>query len=334
MTRAKILMSTLLALIFLAVQVVAVGAAPATQETTPIAGTVESITLETDAETTTTVVVTLTDELGGTLKRSDSVSKMQLPWDLLIDDGTIHRRMQLVTPVEIDPALVIPEATEDTEEEAQHPVGSALANFFSDLLGVDYETVMEYHAEGVGFGVIAQALWMTNALEGDSDTFAAILEAKQNERLLEKSHCRTEARPQNWGQFRKAVMHDRDKSKENLGAIMSGRADDGQDEEPRATETATVIAMAMATVPTMPATRAITATVLTKTKIKVTTVKTTITETTKTRIKVKVTTISFTKNRRLIAAGSLFAGCLIGVWGVVDGLRPSTTPHFSLRKYA
>ena len=36
--------------------------------------------------------------------------------------------------------------------------------------------------------------------------------------------------PQNWGQFRKAVMSDRDKSKENLGAIMSGRAENQQDE--------------------------------------------------------------------------------------------------------
>ena len=61
-----------------------------------------------------------------------------------------------------------------------HPVGFSLAQFFTDLLGVDYDTIMEYHKEGAGFGTIAQALWMTNALEGDTTTFAAIVEAKMN----------------------------------------------------------------------------------------------------------------------------------------------------------
>jgi hypothetical protein len=98
---------------------------------------------------------------------------------------------------------------------------------------VDYETVMDYHDDGVGFGVIAQALWITNALDGDSETFAAILEAKQNNDYSAIT-LPDGSTPQNWGQFRKAVMHDRDKSKENLGAIMSGRADSGQGEETQA----------------------------------------------------------------------------------------------------
>jgi hypothetical protein len=329
MRKMKIISTIVLATILLATQIIAVGAAPTNQDTPPITGTVESITLETDAETgTTTVVVTLTDELGGTqtvrLSLEDATAL-----GLLIDDETINPDA-VGNPTEIDPALVIPEAPEETEEEAQHPVGSALANFFSDLLGVDYETVMDYHADGVGFGVIAQALWMTNALEGDSDTFAAILEAKQNNDFGEIT-LPDGSTPQNWGQFRKAVMHDRDKSKENLGAIMSGGLTMARVKKPRATETATVIAMAMATVPTMPTTRAITptttATVLTKTKIKVKV--TTITETTKIRIKVKVTTISFTKNRRLIAAGSLFASCLSGCGVLWTGCaRPQHPPSF------
>ena len=62
MTRAKFLISTLLAVTLLVAQVIAVGAAPANQETTPITGTVGSIALETDVNTeTTTVLVTLTD---------------------------------------------------------------------------------------------------------------------------------------------------------------------------------------------------------------------------------------------------------------------------------
>ncbi len=109
-------------------------------------------------------------------------------------------------------------------KQEDHPVGFSLAEFFTDLLGVDYETIMEYHEEGAGFGTIAQALWMTNALEGDSDTFAAIVEAKMNNDFS-AIVFEDGTSPKNWGQFRKAVMADRKKSKENLGAIMSGRAE-------------------------------------------------------------------------------------------------------------
>jgi len=109
-------------------------------------------------------------------------------------------------------------------KQEDHPVGFSLAEFFTDLLGVDYDTIMEYHNEGAGFGTIAQALWMTNALEGDTDTFAAIIEAKMNNDFS-AIVLPDGTTPKNWGQFRKAVMADREKSKENLGAIMSGRVE-------------------------------------------------------------------------------------------------------------
>jgi hypothetical protein len=232
MTRGKIFISMLLAVTLLAVQVIAVGAAPASQETTPITGTVESIVLETDTNTgTTTVLVTLTDEM-------DVTQTVRLSLDdaaalgLVVDDGTGNQTPNdsvIGTTVDIDPTLVIPEETAGTMEEPQHPVGSALSNFFFELLGVNYETVMDYHDNGAGFGVIAQALWMTNALGGDSDTFAAIMEAKQTKNY-EGITLPDGSTPQNWGQFRKAVMKDREKSKENLGAIMSGRAKSQQNE--------------------------------------------------------------------------------------------------------
>lgn len=110
-----------------------------------------------------------------------------------------------------------------------HPVGFSLAQFFTDLLGVDYDTIMEYHKEGAGFGTIAQALWMTNALEGDTTTFAAIVEAKMNNDYS-SIVLPDGTSPKNWGQFRKSVMSDREKSKENLGAIMSERAEKNLDE--------------------------------------------------------------------------------------------------------
>lgn len=243
MKRTKIVLSILLATIFLATQFIAVGAAPATQETPPITGTIESIVLETDTETdTTTVVVTLMDEFGETqivrLSLEDATTL-----GLVTDDGSgpVADESLVGTSVEIDSALVIPEET----EEEQHPVGSALSDFFSDLLGVDYGMVMDYHDDGVGFGVIAQALWMTNALSSVDETdiemtpeelFSAILEAKQNKDFSAIA-LPDGSEPTNWGQFRKAVMSDRDKAKENLGAIMSGRAESGEQTEEGQIET-------------------------------------------------------------------------------------------------
>jgi hypothetical protein len=120
------------------------------------------------------------------------------------------------TTVTIDPGIVIPE-----EQGKRHPVASALAAFFSDLSGVDYDTIMQYHEDGMGFGVIAQALWMTKALEGDSETFGAILDAKRSHDFSAIT-LPDGSTPTNWGQFMKALLSgDR---KQNLGAIMSGRA--------------------------------------------------------------------------------------------------------------
>ena len=236
MTRTKILISTMLAVIFLAVQVVAVGAAPAAQdEQPPITGTIvqDGITLETDTDTgTTTVLVTFINEMEETQTVRLSLEDASA-LGLVADDGKgnfIVDETKYDTTVEIDPATVIPDEMDDTSEEPEHPVGGALSNFFSDLLGVDYETIMDFHDNGTGFGVIAQALWMTNALDGDSDTFAAIIEAKQTKDFSGIT-LPDGSEPTNWGQFRKAVMSDREKSKENLGAIMSGRAEQQQGED-------------------------------------------------------------------------------------------------------
>jgi len=226
MKRTKLTIGTLLAIILLATQVLAVGAAPAHQEDTPITGNVDSIVIEINPNTLeTTVLVTLTDETGNTqtvrLSLEDAITL-----GLLTEEGEINPDAT-GSPIEIDPALVIPDEV-IPEEGKQHPVGSKLADFFFGIFGVDYETVMEQHDNGVGFGVIAQALWMTNALEGDSTTFAAIIEAKQNKDYSGIT-LPDGSTPQNWGQFRKAIMKDREKAKENLGAIMSGRAENQED---------------------------------------------------------------------------------------------------------
>lgn len=204
-------------------------AAPAAQTTTPITGTVQSVTIETNASTgETTVVVTVLDTATNTTQTVRLSVDTAITLGLVsIDPATnqpVVTAAAVGSTVTIDPTQVLPEPA--PVEESQHPVGSALANFFSELLGVDYATIMEVHDEGVGFGVIAQALWMTSKLEGDSEAFMAIIEAKQSGDYSAIT-LPDGSTPTNWGQFRKALLQgDR---KANLGQIMSGHATIGED---------------------------------------------------------------------------------------------------------
>jgi hypothetical protein len=118
---------------------------------------------------------------------------------------------------------------EPTEEEptTEHPVASALANFFEVKLGLDYGTIMGYHEDGMGFGVIAQACWMSYGLEGDAELLDDILEAKKSGDFSSITLPDGET-AKNWGQFRKAALGN-EKAKKNLGAIMSGRAKQEQE---------------------------------------------------------------------------------------------------------
>jgi len=107
-------------------------------------------------------------------------------------------------------------------EEAQNPAGAALASYFADI--TDYETIMnayngEFDFGECGFGVIAQALWLTRKMGGNSDTFLAVLLAKQTGDYSAFIFEDGTAVPENWGQFRKLVL-DGDK-KANLGVVMS-----------------------------------------------------------------------------------------------------------------
>lgn len=204
------------------------------QDTTPITGTVESVVIETDVTTgEKTVVVSVLDETTGTsqtvrLSLADAESLGLIITDTVTGESTVVVGVE-GTPIEIDPTLVIP-AEEETPEEAQHPVGSSLSDFFSELLGVDYETIMTFHDDGVGFGVIAQALWLTNNLEGDTETFKALLEAKQSGDYSAITLA-DGSTPDNWGDVVKSL-----KKGDNLGSVMSGK---GQTSEETTSSTTT-----------------------------------------------------------------------------------------------
>lgn len=217
MPKTKFIVSLILALALLSMQVGSVLAAPSYEDPAPISGTVQSITLETDSAGVTTVLVTVDDGAGNisTVRLSvDTAVSLNL---VTLDEAgnPVVNDASIGTSVTIDPATVI---TDETMA-AQHPVGSKLSEFFSSLVGVDYETIMSVHEDGVGFGVIAQALWLTSALEGDTELFLTIIEAKQtgdySAIVLPDGTS-----PRNWGQFRKALLD----HKENLGQIMSGHA--------------------------------------------------------------------------------------------------------------
>jgi hypothetical protein len=200
------------------------------QETTPtFTGTVQSITLETDSTTgETSVVVTIVDDLG-------EVQTVRISLDTAVAMNLVAPETVVTyvvvdaaigTTVSFEPTEILEEITgEETVDESLHPVASALSDFFSALLGVDYDTIMTYHEDGTGFGVIAQALWMTKSLEGDTAMFQAILDAKKSGDYSAVM-LPDGSSPSNWGQFRQAVLKDKEEAKNNLGSIKSGHADD------------------------------------------------------------------------------------------------------------
>jgi hypothetical protein len=225
MSKPKLLIVVPLLAALLAMQFGSALAAPAVQESTPVVGTVQTITVETDPVTqeTTVVVVVLDTTTNITQTVRLSAADAQALGLVTLDPATntyVAVDPKTLPAISIDPALLIPEET--PVEEAQHPVGGALADFFSAVLGVDYDAIMAAHDEGVGFGVIAQALWMTNALEGDSLVFDSIIQAKLNNDYSGIT-LPDGSVPTNWGQFRKAILSGNPKA--NLGQIMSGHAD-------------------------------------------------------------------------------------------------------------
>lgn len=201
-------------------QVGGVFAAPSLQGATPFIGVVQSITLETDAATgvATAIVDVIDDNLALQRVRISQETATALGLVVLDEDGKpVINELALGGPVEIDPATVIPD-----QEKTQHPVGSALATFFSDIAGLDYEAVMTAQKAGIGFGVIAQALWLTKRLAGNSEIFKVILDANQtgdySAFILDDGTT-----PLNWGQLRKAIADENT----GLGIVISDKDNNG-----------------------------------------------------------------------------------------------------------
>jgi hypothetical protein len=218
MKKAK-LFSIFLFILLAIAQFSLVSAAPSHDVADSISGTVIKIELKTDASSgESTVWVTVLDVQGQEQIFQVSL-ETALEWHLLVyeNDVLVPNKALLNTEIDIPISSVIP----DDDSEILHPVASALATFFSEEIdGVDYDLIIGAHEDGYGFGVIAQALWLTKKLDGDSETLIKILEAKESgdygEFTLEDGTTFS-----NWGHFKQAVM-DGDK-KGNLGVVMSGK---------------------------------------------------------------------------------------------------------------
>ena len=228
MDKTKFFLSLFLALSFLSLQARGVLAAPALTATAPIEGIVQSITLETDATTGVTMVIV--HILGGddTLRNVRISQETAITMGIVVLNGDgrpVINGSALGIPVEIDPQDVIPD-----QEENQHPVANALATFFSDLPGINYEIIMSAHEQGTGFGVIAQMLWLTTKMDGDVETFETLLDAKQSGDYS-AFVLADGSTPKNWGQLRKAILEQG--KKQSLGLIMSNSQGNGEQAVPK-----------------------------------------------------------------------------------------------------
>lgn len=202
MNKTKILISLALALLILIGQAGSVLAAPASQESDVLTGMVKSITLETDSNTgITTVIVEIknVDQTKKTLRISQATAITVGLVSLNGDGNLVINKLALGKPVEIDLATVIPDGQVD-----RNPVGESLATFFSDVPGMDYETIMAAHDGGSSFGLIAQALWLTKQLEGNSEVFQKLLTARETGNYSDFTF--DGVTPKNWGQLRKAIL--------------------------------------------------------------------------------------------------------------------------------
>ncbi|HSL43551.1 MAG TPA: hypothetical protein VK897_08970 [Anaerolineales bacterium] len=222
MIKAKFLISLALVVSILMVQVGGVFAAPATGDTVLITGRIHRITLDTNPNTgITTVIVELTGQGEGkhVVRLSQEVA-IDLKLVALDVDGLVINDSALGGLVEIDPALIIPD-----QEQERHPVGNALAIFFSDIAGLDYETIMDAHSKGCGFGVITQALWLTSEIpEGSLADFEMLILARETgDYSAFKLEDGTAIK--NWGQLRKAILEGKEVA--NLGSVMSNKDNNG-----------------------------------------------------------------------------------------------------------
>ena len=228
--KKKILVGLVMIVALLALQAGAVYAAPAQQDGT-ITGTVQSVTEGTDSSGHVIFNVTILDA-NNTTQTAQVSAETAVNLGLVKDNGdgtyTVNQDAINSTPVAITSDMIFTDPCA-LPEGSNQPVGAALTRFFCGNLGIDYTTLESLHTEGFGYGEIAQACFMAEALGGDGTTCSDILMAKQNKDFstLDFSALGLPdgTSVSNWGQLKKLVLGAYAKNTVNLGGIMSGRTD-------------------------------------------------------------------------------------------------------------
>jgi hypothetical protein len=230
--KTKFFATLLVVLAVLFGQVGGVLAAPVAQETTEIIGTVTLIETQT-VDGVTTVLVTVKDDLGVSQTYSLSVEDADALDLVTVDETTVTvDDSKINQPISIDTTLydVVLVEEEVVDEDPFNPVAAMLAKFFA----VSNTDINDMHEAGFGFGVIAQALWISTDVDGNTNTELAtdILTLKQEKNfdeffetyptLLEEFDGDV---PSNWGQFKKVLKE----NKQNLGQIVSNHANTDDD---------------------------------------------------------------------------------------------------------
>jgi len=220
--KTRFFLSIVFTVTLLAIQFGGVIAAPARQHPAPVSGILQSITLETDTVTGVTIVSVDVVDGDASLQSARVSLETAIAHGLVVLNGDGKpdiNNSALGRAVEIDASSLM-----SAHEENEHPVANALATFFSDIDGIDYETIMTAHEQGAGFGVIAQSLWLTTKLEGDAEIFEELIRAKQtgdfSAFLLEDGTS-----PENWGQLKKAIL-EKDR-KNGPGVVISNNHGNG-----------------------------------------------------------------------------------------------------------
>ncbi len=224
MNKLKLILTMALTFAVLFAQVGSAAAAPLAQTPTDITGTVQTITIGT-TNGVTTVTVTLKDAQG-VLQTVTISEATAISLKLLQVDGNNQPILDpngLPMPVVLDPnnplsvTIAAGDIIPDTTNVAVNPISSILAAFF----GGDASLIDKMHSEeGFGFGLIAQALWMSKNLNGEV-SFDAILQAKKDGSGTFTLGDGTVITYTNWGQLRKALLD----KKNNLGVVVSGHGD-------------------------------------------------------------------------------------------------------------
>ena len=216
MKTLNVLLSIALVLAVFVTQVGTVFAAPAIDKS--VSGSVTAVACQTDQVTgDKTFLVTVQPPHGPSQvvrvdqATAEALGLVELDGDGNPDCGPEALAKAVGVEVTIDSTDILPNT-----EEAQHPVGAALATFFEEI--TNYDSIMQAHEDGYGFGLIAQALWLTQKLGGNTDIFLAILQAKKSGDYSSFTFADGTPVPENWGQFRKLIL-DGDKQ-HGLGSVM------------------------------------------------------------------------------------------------------------------